>query len=221
MNTKRQSAIKALSERSQRVLHHLLDRQVAPESIAGMLRLQTKEDVSPAAITRYASRYRRLQQEQKQVRENIDGFIAQVHKDGITVADLLRAVLVEKLSQEQRSGTLPKKDLLDLEAAERRRGEFDLKRAQAKLSAEFRGRELAIKERQARLAERRFRFDRKKAQATFDQLARKASAGERITDDDMRLIREVYGLGTKEPVSSERTSDQWQAISAVDRKGAG
>jgi len=194
MTTKPQSAIKALSERAQRFLHHLLDQQVAPESIAGMLRLQTKEDVSPAAITRYASRYRRLQQEQRRIREKLDGFIAQAHEDGITVSDLLRAALVEKLSQAQRSGTLPKKDLLDLEAAERRRGEFDLKKTQAKLSAEFRERELAIKERQARLAERRFRFDRKKAQATFDQLARKASAGKPITNDDMRQIREIYGL---------------------------
>ena len=194
MPTKVQSRVGSLSERAQGILHRLLDQQAVPEAIARVLYLQTRESVSPAAITRYASRYRQRQQEQRQVQQKMDGFIARATQEGITISDLLRAVLIEKFSEAQRDGTLPKKGLLDLEAAERRRGEFELKRKQAQLSAEHRQRELDLKERQTKLAERRFQFDREKAQATLDRLSRKADAGRPLSRDDLRRIKEIYGL---------------------------
>src|SRR3990170_5351792 len=139
------TSVKKLGEQAQGILHRLLDEQVPPESIANILWLQTRESISPEAITRYASRYRRRQQEQQQVREKLDGFIARAQQDGISISDLLRAFLVEKLSQARRDGTLKKVDFLDLETAERRRSEFELKQRQAQLSAAFRERELNLK----------------------------------------------------------------------------
>src|SRR3989337_146738 len=105
MSDKPQSGVRQLSERAQGVLHRLLDEQVEAKSIAQVVWLATRERVAIGAITRYASRYRKRRQEEQRIRETLDGFIAQAHKEGITTSDLLRAALLEKLSQSQRDGT--------------------------------------------------------------------------------------------------------------------
>ena len=214
MQTKSQSGVKKLGEQAQGILHRLLDEQVPPESIANILWLQTRESISPEAITRYASRYRRRQQEQEQLRQKLDGFIARAQQDGISISDLLRAFLVEKLSQARRDGTLKKIDFLDLETAERRRSEFELKQRQAQLSAAFRERELNLKERQTRIAEERFQLDRAKAQAVLDRLTRKAQTGQRLTTDDVRRVQEVYGLYTADPSPHDEDATREQNDSA-------
>ena len=188
------SGVKHLSERAQGVLHRLLDQCVEPKSIAQVVWLQTRERVTAEAITRYVSRYRKRQQEQQRIREKLDGIIAQARKEGITTSDLLRAALLEKLSQSQRDGTLKKMDLLALETVERKRGEYELKQRQAQLSAAFRERELQLKERQTRISEKRFRLERDKAKAHVQTLERKVAGGQRLTQDDVRKIREIYGL---------------------------
>ena len=192
--TQSRVSIKQLSERGQAVLHRLLDEGMRTDWIPDVVWLQTREVVSEQAITRYASRYRKRQQEQQRIRETLDGILERAHREGITTSDLLRAALLEKLSQSQRNGTLKKMDLLALETVERKRGEYELKQRQAQWSAEFRERELRLKERQTRIAEKRFRLIRDKAKASLETLEEKASAGGRLSADDLRKIREIYGL---------------------------
>jgi hypothetical protein len=51
--------LRTWAQRAQGILHRLLDQQTAPDWIARVLWLQTRERLSPAAITRYAARYRK------------------------------------------------------------------------------------------------------------------------------------------------------------------
>jgi hypothetical protein len=194
MASKLQSGIAKLSERAQAILHRLLDQSQPPESIARVLFLQTRESVSPAAITRYASRYRKHRQAQQAVQQTMDGFIARVQQDGIQVSELLRAVLIEKLSRGPRDSTIAKLDLFKLEAAERLRSAIDLRREQAALTARHKERDLDLKERHANIEERRFQLEREKARANFEKLERKAAAGRPLTLDDIRKIKEIYGI---------------------------
>ena len=189
-----QSGVRHLSEQSQSVLHRLLDQAETPAAIARAIRAQTGERVTPAAITRYASLYRKRQQKQQQLRQRMDGFLALVQKDGILVSDLLRAVLIERFSTAHEDGTAAELDLLKLEEAERKRGEYELKQRQAHFSNLYRERELELKGRKHNLAEKQFQLQRERARAAVDQLEGKARAGQPLSRDDIRRIREIYGL---------------------------
>lgn len=189
-----QSGVRNLGEQSHSVLHRMLDQGETPAAISRAIRAQTGERVTPAALTRYASLYRQRQQKQQQLRERMDGFLARVQKDGIRVSDLLRAVLIERLSTADEDGTAAELDLLKLEEAERKRGEFELKQRQAHFLNLYRERDMELKEHKHDLAERQFQLQRETARANFQELERKAQAGESLSPDDLRRIREIYGL---------------------------
>ena len=189
-----QSGVRNLGEQSHSVLHRMLDQGETPAAIARAIRAQTGERVTSAAITRYASLYRKRQQKQQQLRQRMDGFLTLVQKDGIQVSDLLRAVLLERLSTAGEDGTAAELDLLKLEESERKRGEYELKQRQALSSNRYREWELQIKDRRHALAEKQFQFQCERARANVQELERKAQAGESLSPDDIRRIREIYGL---------------------------
>ena len=194
MNDSPQSGIKQLSAEAQALAHRMLDQGETPAAMARAIRAQTGERVTPAAITRYASLYRKRQQKQQQLRQRMDGFLALVQKDGIQVSDLLRAVLLERLSTAAEDGTAAELDLLKLEEAERKRSEFELKQRQTQSLNRFREWEMQIKERKHQLAEKQFELQRERARANVQELERKAQAGESLSPDDIRRIREIFGL---------------------------
>jgi hypothetical protein len=189
-----QSGITQLSAEAQALAHRMLDQGETPAAIARAIRAQTGERVTSAAVTRYASLYRKRQQKQQQLRQRMDGFLTLVQKDGIQVSDLLRAVLLERLSTAGEDGTAAELDLLKLEESERKRGEYELKQRQAHFSNLYREQDLQLKDRKQNLAEKQFELQREKARANFQELERKAQAGESLTSDDIRRIREIYGL---------------------------
>ncbi|OFW39442.1 MAG: hypothetical protein A3J28_11440 [Acidobacteria bacterium RIFCSPLOWO2_12_FULL_60_22] len=194
MPSKFQSGVRNLSEQAQALLHRMLDQGKTPAAIARAVRAQTKERVSAGAITRYASLYHQRRQKQQQIQQRMDGFLARVQKDGILVSDLLRAVLIERLSSADEDGTAAELDLLKLEEAERKRGEYELRQRQAHFSNLYRERELELKERKHTLAEKQFQLQREKVRANFQELERKAASGQPLTKEDIRRIREIYGL---------------------------
>ena len=188
------SGVQNLSEQAHAILHRMLDQGETPAAMARAIRAQTGERVTPAAITRYASLYRKRQQKQQQLRQRMDGFLTLVQQDGIPVSDLLRAVLLERLSTAGEDGTAAELDLLKLEESERKRGEYELKQRQTQSLNRFREWEMQIKERKHQLAEKQFELQREKARANFQELERKAQAGESLNPEDLRRIREIYGL---------------------------
>ena len=188
------SDIAQLSERAQSRLHRLLDQGETPGAIARAIQAQTKERVPAAAIRRYSARYCRDRKKQQRATHGLDGLLARMKEEGLEVSDLLRAVLVERLDAARRNGAAEELDLLKLEEAERKRGEYELKQRQANFSNLYRERELDLKERKHSLAEKEFQIQREKARANFQELERKAHAGQSLTPDDVRRIREIFGL---------------------------
>jgi len=203
MPVRSQSGIRKLSERAQTILHRLLDQGETPAAIARAIWEQTRERLSAAAITRYGGRYRKRRQQQQQLQQKMDTFLSRVQQDGILVSDLLRAVLVERLSAAGEDGTAAKLDLLKLEEAERKRSEFEMRQRQVHFSNLYRERELDLKERKHALAEKEFQLQREKARANFQELERKASTGESLTTDDLRRVREIYGLYDEQTTVTE------------------
>ena len=197
------SDITKLRPESQALLHRLLDQGETPGAIARAIQAHTGERVLAEAITRYSSRYHRRQAKQQQVKQRLDGFLALLQKDGLSVSDLLRAVLLERLSTAKQDGTAAELDLLKLEEAERKRGEYELKQRQAHFSNLYRERELDLKERKHLLTEKEFQLQRERARANFQELERKVHAGQSLTPDDVRRIREIYGLYDDPPPTDD------------------
>jgi len=189
-----QSGVRNLGEQSHSVLHRMLDQGETPAAIARAIRAQTGERVTASAIEHYARFYRQRQLKEQQLRERMDGLLSRVEKDGILVSDLLRAVLIERLSTAEEDGTAAELDLLKLEEADRKRGEFEFKQRQGYLLNFFRERDMEVKERKQDLAEKQFELQRETARANFQELERKAQAGESLNAEDIRRIREIYGL---------------------------
>ena len=191
-----------LRPEAQALIHRMLDQGEKPSAIARAIQAQTGERVSAKAITPYSSLHQKRRQKQQQVQQRLDGFLARLQKDGLLVSDLLRAVLIERLSTADQDGTAAELDLLKLEEAERKRGDYELKQRQAHFSNLYRERELDLKERKHLLAEKEFQLQREKGRANLQELERKAHAGQSLTPDDVRRIREIYGL-YDEPEATE------------------
>jgi hypothetical protein len=201
----------ALNVKGQVLLHQMLDQGSSPEHIAAMLRIQSKQDISLAAITRYASGYRQRRQAERQMRARVDAFVAQAREQGITISDLLRGALVAKLSSAPADPKIDKLDLFKLEAAERQRNTLDLRREQFVVTVAHREREMDLKERHAAITAERFALDQRKAQAVLATLEHKAGRGRQITLNDLRCIREIYGLSTVETETNDERSQSAKA----------
>ena len=114
-------------------------------------------------------------------------------------------------------GTAAELDLLKLEEAERKRSEFEMRQRQAHFSNLYRERELDLKERKHALAEKGFQLQREKARANFQELERKATAGESLTPDDLRRVREIYGLYEEPTTATAIETRRAQRLDAVPR----
>jgi hypothetical protein len=191
----------------------MLDQGEQPAAIARAIRTRTGERVAADAIEHYARFYRQRQQKEQEIREGLDEFLARINQDGIQVSDLLRAMLFERFSQARKDGSVADLDLLKLEEADRKRCELELKQQQALSSNRYREWELQIKERKHQLAEKQFEFQRERARANFQELERKAQAGQSLSSDDIRRIREIYGLSEEPQPSIPRS---WSAYHETD-----
>jgi len=187
-----------LGEQSQSVLHRMLDRQEKPAAIARAIRTRTGEQVTADAVEHYARFYHQRRQKEQQLRQRLDGFLTRIEQDGIHVSDLLRALLIERLRTAEKDGVGAELDLLKLEEADRKRAELQLKQQQAHSLIHYREWDRGLKERKQDLAEKQFRLQRKTARAHFQELEQKARTGQSLSADEVRRIREIYGLPDEE-----------------------
>ena len=189
-----QSDIAKLSPEAQALIHRMLDQDADPWAIRRAVQRLSGERVMLQAIIHYASRYAERRQQGQQARTKTDDFIRLAGKDHLKISELLRAVLIENLVVTRRKKQFTKADLFKLDDAERKRREFELKQKQARQSARRATKALELKERQTQLAEQRLQLDREKIQALLEKLHGKARAGEPLTAEDVKRIREIYGL---------------------------
>ena len=183
MPKQQQFDVEKLSEAAQALMHQMLDQQASPKSIARALRERTGKHVSASAITRHAAYYWGQQQKRQQARQRTDALIERARQQGHEISALLRAAVLEAFTQTRRNGPLKKISPLQLESAERKRRELALKEEQVQFT-----------ERRVKVFEQRWELNRRKAQAEFKKLDRKAKLGKSLTSGDVRRMREIYEI---------------------------
>ncbi len=198
MPKQQQFAVEKLSEAAQALMHQMLDQQASPKSIARALRERTGKHVSASAITRHAAHYREQQQKRQQARQRTADLIERVRQQGYEISALLRAAVLEAFTKTKRDGPLKKISPLQLESAERKRRELALKEEQVRFTG-----------RRVKVFEQRLELYRKKAKADIKKLDRKAKLGESLTADDVRRIREIYGIYDEwQPDADQTAADE-------------
>jgi len=189
------SQFAALSPPAQALLHRMLDQQEPPANIRRAIIRLSGERVRQVDITSYASRYARQSSERSAARSQTDSFIRLAGKRGVTISELLRARLIERLVELQRGKKPGDAALWKLVDAERRHREFKLRKQKVDREIEQKERALGYKERQLRVAEQKLEFARNRLLNAVGSLERKAAKGKSLSTEDIRRIRSVYGLG--------------------------
>jgi hypothetical protein len=178
-----QVAIVKLSERARILVHQMLDCHEEPASIARAIALATHERIAASTVAAYAKQYAVKVQAKQDARQRTSNLIAEMLRKGADVTELLRAAFYEGFHRLAESGTLRDMNPLLFEAVERKRIELDLHKKQVSLA-----------ERRVQVFEERLHLDRKKAQAITQKLERKARCGSSVTPQEIRQIREIYGV---------------------------
>lgn len=178
-----QVAIVKLSERARIHVHQMLDRHETPSSIARCIGRTTGEHIAAATVAAYANHYAVKVQAKEDARQSASNLVAGMIRMGADVSESLQAAFYEAFNYHVEIGTLKKMNPLLFEAAERRRIELDLHKKQVSLA-----------ERRVQVFEQRLHLDRKKAQAITQKLERKARRGASVTPQEIRQIREIYGV---------------------------
>lgn len=165
------------------LLARLLDQGAGPSAITRAVRRQTGENPTIQCVTSYAAQYREAQTRRQEARQYTSVLLQEVERQGCEMSELLRAAFLEAFTELLKSGKAKDIRLLDWEAAERKRRELALKE-----------RHVEVAERRVKVFEERLRLDREKMQAALEKLDRKAEAGQPLSPEDVRRIREIYGL---------------------------
>ena len=189
-----QSDVMKLSAEAQALVRRMLDLDETPDDIRRAVHRLTGEKVLLTALGYYAAHYTKSSQSQEEARTETDDFIRLAAKKGVKVSELQRAILVESLFATRREKQFTKADLFKLDDAERKRKELELKQKQERQAARREKKELEMKERQVRLAEEKLELMREQMKPALEKLDRKAQKGERLSAEDVRRIREIYGL---------------------------
>jgi len=190
-----QSDVQKMSEEAQALVHRMLDMGELPNEIRRGVERLTGEKVLLAELSRYAKEYGSKRDDHKEARKQTDKFVHLAGKKGVKVSELIRAVLVETLVMARRKKQFTKADVFKLDDAERKRRELELKLKQERQAARREKKELEMKERQVRLAEEKLELVREQMKPAIETLDRKAQTGELVKVEDVRRIREIFGLG--------------------------
>ena len=186
------STVEKLSEEARVLVHQMLDQGAGPTAITKAVRQRTGEIPSASAVARYASSYSDRQKRRQEARNCTSLFVEQVRQQGGDIPELLRAAFLEAFTAIAENGKWQDIKLLDWDAAERKRRELRLKEKQTELA-----------ERRVKVSEQRLKLIRDKAKSEIDKLERKAQAGKSLSPEDVRRIREIYGLYEETPHPTE------------------
>lgn len=172
-----QTSIQKLPPAASQKLHQLLDLGENSSRIASAL----GGKVSRFAVERYARRYRQNQQNRKEAKEAARQIISENKID-----ELLTAALAESLTRSKLSGRLRKMSPITLEKLERSRRELAVKEKQVKLAAE-----------KVDLMKQKWDEQQEQLQKELEILEQKSRRGESVTENEIRRIRDIYGIRTQ------------------------
>ena len=178
-----QFAVLKLSEQAQVLIHRLLDSRKGPVLISRSVHKQTGEKISPSCILRYAQYYRMRKRIMQKGRKRTDELVELAAQNGDQIPEMLRAAFLESFTEASMNGAVRDMNPLTLETAERKRQELKIKE-----------RQMLLAERRVEVVEQRLQFDRDRRSAELKRLDEKAHKGQPLTPEDVRRIREIYGL---------------------------
>ena len=203
MTTSIVSQFEELSPQALALLHRMLDQQEPPDHIRRAIFRLSGERVQQQAITLYASHYAQRSNMHSEARSQTDNFIKLAGKRGVTISELLRARLIERLVELQRGKKPGDAALWKLVDAERRHREFRLRKLKAEREIAQKERALGFQERQLHVAEQKLEFAKQRLRKAVSHLEQKTRRGKSLSKDDIRRIRAVYGLGVDNPPDAQ------------------
>lgn len=174
----------SLSSEAQQRLAVYLREGLPAAVIAEKLQIEFSETVSERTIARRKAEWEAETRRRQSGREQMEDLLAAMRAGNHTASEMVNALAVEALMRDP-DGTLSA-DPIALQntsiAAERVRN-------QAK--------SMALKERQIALDEQKFAILQARERAAIaatEELEKAAGAGKQVTVDDLRKIKEIYGL---------------------------
>ncbi len=201
-------AVHSLSERAQIIIHQMLDRRYDPGRIARYISRTLREKISEENLAGYAKFYAATVQARENARAGAAYLTSQIVQHGGAVTDMLHAAFHEAYNYAKETGAFREMNPLLLEAAERKRREFDFKQKLDVRALELRERQVAAGERRVKVIEDRLKLDRKKAQAMIAKLEYKARHGKSLSAADMHRIRDIYGIPDDEQQSTASSGEE-------------
>lgn len=202
MSDSTHSRFAALSPPAQALLHRMLDQQEPAANIRRAILRLSGERLPQQDIMAYGSHYAQRSSERSEARSQTDSFIKLAGKRGVTISELLRARLIERLVELQRGKKPGDASLWKLVDAERKHREFKLRKMKVQQELKQKQCALSYKERQLLVAEQKLEFARSRLRGAVSALERKAAKGKSLSIEDIRRIRAVYGLGFDAPAPS-------------------
>jgi hypothetical protein len=161
-------------------------REKLPASmIAARIEAATGEKVAERTIGRRKAEWEAEQKRRRMSREWMSDLMAAAREGDSTSWEMVQALASEQL-QRDGEGILLAVDPIRLQQT-----------SIAAQKVRLQGRVIDLKERQVRLDEAKFEIlkaEREKAIKTAEELETKVASGRQLTEDDIRRIREVYGI---------------------------
>jgi hypothetical protein len=159
-------------------------QHMSAPAIAALIKERTGEEVAERTVGRRKAEWEEEFERRQRGREQMEDLLAAARAGDHTAAEMVNALAIEQLMRDP-EGTLTA-DPIKLQEA-------SIKAEKVRLAA----RSLDLKEREIAIAEKKFAIlqaEREKAIAATEELKNKVGSGKQLTLDDMRKIREVYGL---------------------------
>jgi hypothetical protein len=173
-----------LSSEAQRVMVACFRSKLAAAMTAAKIKAETGEAVSDRTIGRRKSEWEAEQLRRQAGREQMEDMLAAVREGNRTASEMVNALALDALMRDPDG--FASLNPIDVQRTSIAAEKVRLQREQVELKK----RQLALDEAKFELMKQR----EAKAIETAAALEQKATSGQSITPDDLRKIREVYGL---------------------------
>lgn|GEM_PF-2288243 len=153
-------------------------------AIAREIEAETRERVNPRTVGRRASEWRELMKGREVKKEQMRALVEAMDEGNLTASAMIKGLALQALMDDPESFT--KQNPLKVQSQNLRAEELIIKRDTLRLKE----REVAVSEARLRLMQER----EQRVLATAEELEKKVTQGNAITPEDLRRIRDVYGL---------------------------
>ncbi len=177
-------SVDQLSSEARNLLYACFAEGLTAAETTARLKDTLDVELAERTVGRRKAEWTEAQARRQRGREQLEDLVSASRKGNATASEMLTALAMQQLMNDP-DGVME----LDPIALQ----QTSIKAEQVKLQAQS----LALKEREIALSESKFallKAERERALAATSELEKKAQSGQQLTADDIRRIREVYGL---------------------------